>query len=81
MGKDVRKAGKPADAEPEYTTFRFYRADGDNLRTLAALETEEYGDTIAEVFNRVCAPVLQKVLTEVMESRLDRMKKPRKPGQ
>ena len=66
------KQPKPAKGpKPDYTTFRIFAEDGEDLSDLADLE----GKTIAELYRELCAPLIRKRRIQRMEERLKRLKK------
>ena len=70
----VAKEEKPKGAkkpDAEYTTFRLYAEDGEDLSDLAAME----GKTISELYREVCAPLIRKRRIQRTEEKLRRLKK------
>lgn len=61
-------AAKPA--EVEYTTFRVYANDGEDLSDLARL----MGMTIAELYRDVCAPMIRARRVKALEEQLKQLK-------
>jgi len=63
---------KPARAkpDPEYTTFRVFADDGEDISDLARLS----GKTIAELYREVCAPLIRARRLKELEEQLKRLK-------
>jgi hypothetical protein len=66
--KPGRRAQKGGTPEPDYTTFRVFADDGEDISDLARL----MGKTIAEVYRELCAPLIRgrrvKLLREQLSS-------------
>lgn len=59
------KKGKGLEVS-EYSTFRIFAQDGEDLSELAS----KLGITIAELFRQECAPIIRGKLLQKMEERL-----------
>jgi hypothetical protein len=70
MAKEKSARGASVPAEPEYTTFRIYAGDGEDLSDLARL----CGLTIAELYREVCAPLIRARRVKELEDQLKKLK-------
>lgn len=71
-GAGKKPKGKKEDKE--YTTFRIYADDGEDLSDLASMEDK----TISELYREVCAPLIRKRRIQRTEEKLNRLKEPPK---
>lgn len=69
---DDKKPGKKTKGDPdvEYTTFRVYADDGEDISDLADMEKK----TIAELYRELCAPLIRKRRIQRTEEKLKRLK-------
>lgn len=67
MGED-----KSAKSKNEFTTFRIYAEDGEDLSDLAQME----GKTISDLYRELCAPLIRKRRITRTEEKLKRLKEP-----
>jgi hypothetical protein len=66
---DEKKPGKQKSAKPEYTTFRIFAEDGEDLSDLADKEDK----TIAELYRELCAPLIRKRLIQKTREHLKKL--------
>jgi hypothetical protein len=72
MADEVSKpTGKKKLDAADYTTFRVYATDGEDLSDLAAME----GKTIADLYRELIAPIIRKRRIQKTEEKLRRLKK------
>lgn len=69
--KKSARGGAPKPADVEYTTFRVFADDGEDLSDLARL----MGLTIAELYHEVCAPLIRAKRVKELEEQLKQLKK------
>lgn len=76
MAEDDRTTGpkgsakKGGEGKPEYTTFRIFAKDGENLSELA----DKRNTTIAKLYHELFAETVRKLLIEMTEQRLKDLK-------
>ena len=62
---------KGAKDKADYTTFRVFADDGEDLSDLADME----GKTIAQLYRELCAPLIRKRRIQKTEEKLARLKR------
>jgi hypothetical protein len=68
MAEEAKKPKRGTD--PEYTTFRIYAEDGEDISDLAQME----GKTISDLYRELCAPLIRKRRIQKTEEKLRRLK-------
>lgn len=68
--KPAKRTPKGDQPEPDYTTFRVYADDGEDISDLARL----LGETIADVYRELCAPMIRARRVKLLEEQLKQLK-------